>query len=184
MKIVIVAGSNRKGATSTSLAQALAKRMERRQIEAVLFDLYESPLPFYSPDESADWHAGVVKLRKLMLEADGIVLATPEYHGAMSGVLKNALDFLSKDHFKGKAVLSASSAGGAVGVSSLQQLQAVVRNLHGINSPEWISIGGAQRAGYENGTLARLDPRSEQSLEAFLQLAEALMRNKEEAEAR
>jgi azobenzene reductase len=46
-------------------------------------------------------------------------------------------------------VLSVVSAGGAVGVSALQQLQSVVRSLHGINSPEWLSIGGAQRKWFE-----------------------------------
>ena len=45
--------------------------------------------------------------------------------------------------------MSVSSSGGAVGVSSLTQLQAIVRNLHGINSPEWLSIGGAQRKWFE-----------------------------------
>lgn len=77
-----------------------------------------------------------------MYAADAIVLATPEYHSGISGVLKNALDHLNNQHFHGKVVLSMSSAGGATGTRSLQQLQAMVRNLHGINLPDWISIGG------------------------------------------
>ncbi|MFD1957437.1 NADPH-dependent FMN reductase [Paenibacillus thailandensis] len=174
MKIVMIAGSNRRNATSTILVKAMARRLERMQAEVDLFDLAETPLPFYSPDESFASHAGVQRLNRLMLEADGIVLATPEYHGSISGVLKNALDFLGQDHFAGKPVLSVSSAGGAVGVSSLMQLQTIVRNLHGINCPEWISIGGAQRARYENPSDAALDARAEQGLEAFVELASKL----------
>ena len=94
----------------------------------------------------------------------------------MSGVMKNALDHLGQTHFNGKVVLSASSAGGAVGVSSLLQLQAVVRNLHGINTPDWFSIGGIQRKrfeveydGYEGGQ--EIEDRIRLVLESFLNLA-------------
>jgi NAD(P)H-dependent FMN reductase len=59
--------------------------------------------------------------------------------------LKNALDFLGFDQFDSKAVLAVSSSGGAVGVSPLTHLQTIVRNLHGVNCPEWISIGGENR---------------------------------------
>ncbi|MFB9326845.1 NADPH-dependent FMN reductase [Paenibacillus aurantiacus] len=152
MKIAIIAGSNRKNATSTHLSAYLARLIERNGFQATLFDLHEKPLPFFSPDEYGTTHPQVVALKQTVLDADAVVLATPEYHGSISGVLKNALDFLSQDHFSGKPVLSVSSAGGAVGVSSLQQLQAIVRNLHGINAPEWLSIGGAQRRWFETAT--------------------------------
>lgn len=179
MKIVILTGSNRRGATSTVLAKAMAKRMERKQVEVSIFDLAERPLPFYSPDDSFAHHDGVQSLSRLMLEADGIVLTTPEYHGGISGVLKNALDFLGQEHFAGKPVLSISSSGGAVGVSSLMQLQTIVRNLHGINSPDWISIGGNQRSKYESLQTAELDARAEQGMETFLELVGKLVRRED-----
>lgn len=178
MKIVMLAGSNRRGASSTILARTMAKRMEQAQVEVNVFDLAEWQLPFYSPDVSYANHDGVQRLNRLMLEADGIVIATPEYHGGISGVLKNALDFLGQVHFAGKPVLSISSAGGQVGVSSLTQLQAMVRNLHGINSPHWISIGGDQRARYSNSATAELDARAEQAMESLLDLVGRLSRSR------
>ncbi|CAG7625179.1 FMN-dependent NADPH-azoreductase [Paenibacillus solanacearum] len=144
MKFMIVSGSNRKDATSTQLCRYIERLLRESGHEAALFDLWEKPLPFYTKDSQPE-DANVSELKQGLLEADGIVLATPEYHGSLSGVLKNALDFAGFDHFDGKIVLSVSSAGGAVGVSSLQHLQTIVRNVHGINCPEWISIGGAQR---------------------------------------
>lgn len=144
MKIAVVAGSNRKDSTSTTLCRYIVKELEGLGCTAILFDLHAKPLPFYSPDEEIR-DANVVELLHTLREADGIVLATSEYHGSLTGVLKNALDFAGFDQFDGKVVLSVSSAGGAVGVSSLQHLQTIVRNVHGINCPEWISIGGAQR---------------------------------------
>ncbi|MBB3068095.1 azobenzene reductase [Paenibacillus baekrokdamisoli] len=149
MNIVIIAGSNRKSSTSTRLAGYSERLMGQKGHSVTLFDLYRSPLPFYSPDEYHQEHVELQVLKKSLVQADGIVLVTPEYHGSISGVLKNALDHLGQEHFNNKAVLSVSSSGGAVGVSSLTQLQAIVRNLHGINSPEWLSIGGAQRKWFE-----------------------------------
>lgn len=151
MNIAIIAGSNRKYSTSTQLTQYLKTLIEQKGHEVKLHDLYQSPLPFYSPDESYSDHEGLKQYKATLIWADAIVLATPEYHGSVSGVLKNALDFVGQDHFRGKPVLSVSSSGGAVGVSSLTQMQAMVRNMHGINCPEWISIGGDQRKSFEPG---------------------------------
>ncbi|MDQ6418747.1 NADPH-dependent FMN reductase [Paenibacillus sp. LHD-117] len=145
MNVIIIAGSNHKGATSTRLSEYVSSLITAQGHQSSVFNLYERPLPFYSPDGEYGSTESISELQKVMRAADAIVLATPEYHSSISGVLKNALDHLGQDYFRGKVVLSMSSAGGAVGTSSLQQLQAIVRNLHGINLPEWVSIGGAQR---------------------------------------
>jgi len=144
-KIAIICGSNRKESSSTQLAYYIKRILREKEHEGTVIDLYRQPLPFYAPDENENHDPNLVHMKETVMEADGIVLATPEYHGSISGVLKNALDHLSSEHFSGKIVLSVSSAGGAVGVSSLQQLHTIVRNLHGINCPEWISVGGAER---------------------------------------
>lgn len=177
MNITIITGSNRKSATSTRLAAHVGQLISQKGHNVVLFDLFERPLPFYSPDGVDQNHESIHQLRQAMQQADGVILASPEYHGSISGVLKNALDYLGQEHFHGKAVLSMSSSGGAVGTSSLQQLQAIVRNLHGINSPEWISIGGAQRNllaeglnGYEGGG-QELHDRIHRVTSSFLELA-------------
>lgn len=173
MHIVCVAGSNRKEATSTKLVRYLAASMEERGHKASVIDLYELPLPHYSPDD-AEIHVNVMHLRESVLTADAIVLATPEYHGSLSGVLKNAMDYLCFDHFNNKVVLSVSSAGGAVGVHSLTHLQTIVRNVHGINCPEWISIGGDARQFTEGGRPVHdhIVERLHKTLDYFLKLVE------------
>ncbi|NEW08253.1 NAD(P)H-dependent oxidoreductase [Paenibacillus sp. SYP-B3998] len=175
MKIAIVAGSNRKAATSTSLAHYIQTIMELEGVQVSFVDLYQSPVPFYNPDEDYEEHPALINLKRVMNAADAIVLATPEYHSSISGVLKNALDHLGQEHFSGKVVLSVSSAGGAVAVSSLTQLQTIVRNLHGINSPEWISIGGDQRKSLQSDVHGSeihpdLEKRVRRVVAAFLQL--------------
>ncbi|TDF95846.1 NADPH-dependent FMN reductase [Paenibacillus piri] len=163
--ITIIAGSNRKNATSTQLCRHLQQQLENMGCQVTLLPLFELPLPFYRPGVASD-DANVAVLVKSLREADGIVLATPDYHGAPSGILKNALDFVGFDEFDGKVVLSVSSAGGAVGMSSLQQLQTIVRNVHGVNCPEWISIGGEQRSFTPDGSPA--DDKTRQRVQRTL----------------
>ncbi|MCE5171037.1 NAD(P)H-dependent oxidoreductase [Paenibacillus profundus] len=173
MRIVLIAGSNRKEATSTKLVRYMATQLEEKGHEAIVIDLYQLQLPLYCPDSNED-DANVIRLKESASSADAIVLATPEYHGSMSGVLKNALDYLSFEYVNNKVVLSASSAGGAVGVSSLTHLQTIVRNLHGINCPEWVSIGGDFRQFTEENQPqhANVIQRVNKTLDYFLTLAE------------
>lgn len=171
----MIAGSNRANATSTSVSLYIKKVMESEGHQVTLIDLYKQPLPFYG-DAGADSNKNVAGMRETVLHSDAIVLSTPEYHGSMSGVLKNALDFMGGDHFDSKAVLSVSSAGGAVGVSSLTQMQAIVRNMHGINCPEWISVGGANREFNPDGSPKSMDvqTRIHKTVPYFLKLAATL----------
>jgi chromate reductase len=82
------------------------------------FDL--EPIPPYNQDldNEKDWPAPVRALREAVIEADGIIAVTPEYNHGMSGVLKNAVDWVSRPGYesilKGKVVLtiSVSNRGG------------------------------------------------------------------------
>ncbi|WP_017812388.1 MULTISPECIES: NADPH-dependent FMN reductase [Paenibacillus] len=150
MKVTLIAGSTRPDASTTKLCHYIAKLLTEQGHEAEVFNLQEHALPLYGPGE-AYGHEEVLKLAAAAKSADALVLATPEYHGSLSGVLKNALDFLNSEYFNNKVVLSANSAGGLIGTASLLHLQNIVRNLHGINCPEWISIGGSLREFNENG---------------------------------
>ncbi|MFC5651985.1 NADPH-dependent FMN reductase [Paenibacillus solisilvae] len=154
MKMTLIAGSNRKAATSTILLRYVESLLKAQSLSVTFVDLQELPLPFFTPDNQ-ELHPNVQHLLDTVADADGLVLATPEYHGSVSGVLKNALDYISAGQVSGKSVLSVSSAGGPMGVSSLLHLQSIVRNLHGVNCPEWISIGyGSNSFGPDGAPLA------------------------------
>jgi azobenzene reductase len=176
MKITLIAGSNRKNSTSTKLSRYIENQLISIGHDVVFFDLYEKPIPFYNPDSSLDTDLHLIELKASMLQAQAIILSTPDYHGSISGVLKNALDHLDFDHFDSKVVLSISSAGGATGISSLTQLQTIIRNVHGINCPEWISIGSGQKGFTEDGApeLQKVRERAHKSLQYFLKLAVTL----------
>lgn len=144
MKVLIIAGSNRANATSTKLARCVAGKLRGLGAEAECWELYARPVPFYDPNYepgSRPEDANLSDLLRLAEESDALGFSTPEYHGAPTGLMKNALDWIEKKHAAGKAVLSMATAGGAVAISTLQQLQAIVRYVHGVNCPEWISLG-------------------------------------------
>ncbi|MCC3374516.1 NADPH-dependent FMN reductase [Cohnella sp. REN36] len=175
MKLALIAGSNRTNASSTILLRYIASLLKARRIDVSFTDLYEQPLPFFTPDDW-DFHPNVRQMISQVAEADGLILATPEYHGSVSGALKNALDYMSAEQVGGKPVLSVSAAGGPLGISSLTHLQAIVRNLHGVNGPEWISIGyGSNGFGPDGVPLdAGTRERVEGVVESFAKLAEVL----------
>lgn len=132
-------------------------------------------MPLYSPDSEvvppeADLLITAVK------QADGLILATPEYHGSLSGSLKKALDYLDNSHVAGKPVLPVSSAGGPLGISSLTHLQGIIRNLHGILCPEWVSIGDGQPVFDRDGVPQNMEiiQRIDQAVEQFIGLVRKL----------
>ena len=87
--------------------------------------------------------------RKAMLEADGLVLVTPEYNYGPSGVLKNAIDWLSRmtpQPFAAKPIAMFGASGGVLGTARAQyQLRQIMVFLDGrpVNKPE-VMIGAAQ----------------------------------------
>ena len=70
-------------------------------------------------------------------------LATPEYHGGISGVLKNTLDLLSGEHLKGKIAGIVTVLGGASNSNALNDLGRILRCCHAWVMPEYIAIARA-----------------------------------------
>ncbi|AXN39916.1 NADPH-dependent FMN reductase [Peribacillus butanolivorans] len=126
MKLVIINGSPRKQGRT-----GIASRFISKQYGAELIDLSNSEIPLYS-GEGEQYQLNVIQdFRKSIEEADGVILTSPEYHGSMSGALKNALDFLSSDQFTHKPVaLLAVSGGGKGGINALNSMRTVGRSLY------------------------------------------------------
>jgi FMN reductase len=89
-----------------------------------------------------------------MLEADGFILGSPEYHGSISGVLKNALDFIGARELEGKFVALVGTAGGALGATNtLNTLNIICRTLHAWPLPSMPSVPQSYMAFNPDGTL-------------------------------
>ena len=115
----MLAGSLRRDSYNRALLRS-AERLTPSGVTTVTFDGLGA-LPFYDGDvEDAGLPATVVALRRAIVDADALLIATPEYNGATSGVLKNALDWASRGPARilaGKpvAVMGASTGRGGAG---------------------------------------------------------------------
>jgi len=121
-----------------------------------LLDLREYELPFANGNpREANYPADVKRLREKISQSDGMILGSPEYHGGMSGVLKNALDLMGFSEFEGKLIGLIGVSGGAMGASNaLVSLRNVGRALHAWVIPEQVSIPQAWRKFKPNGSVA------------------------------
>jgi chromate reductase, NAD(P)H dehydrogenase (quinone) len=155
--IVAFSGSLRKSSFNTAAINAAAQLMpENCTIE--LLDISE--LPLYNQElDGENTPQQVLTLAQKVASADAILFATPEYNYSVPGVLKNAIDWLSRQQpqpFAGKpaAMMSASMSlfGGARAQYHLRQIM-IYLDVHFINKPE-VMIAGAHDKFNEQGQLA------------------------------
>lgn len=167
VRIVGIAGSLRPGSYSHQALEAAAQRVKALGAEVEILDLRSLTLPFCDGSKAYPEYPDVAQLRQAVHQADGIILVTPEYHGSISGVLKNALDLLSFDEFSGKVTGLISVLGGQSNSNALNDLRTIMRWVHAWTIPEQVAIGQAWKAFNPEGEL--LDEALSQRLDAFAQ---------------
>jgi FMN reductase len=120
---------------------------EEEGANAQLLDLADYDLPFVGGEQERTAMGAVEQFLADLRAADGIILGSPEIHGSVSGVLKNALDLTNRKMFEGKMLGLIGVAGGRMGASeTLSHLRAIGRSLHAWVVPTQVSIGAADEA--------------------------------------
>jgi NAD(P)H-dependent FMN reductase len=155
MKIVAIAGSLNPNSTTYAAVSIVAAAAKRAGATVGMFDLRRFPLPIYDTrlDEST-YPENVHLFKRKMFEADGFIIGSPEYHGSISGVLKNALDFIGGREFEAKIVALLGTSGGAMGATNtLNTLNIICRNLHAWPLPTMISVPQSSHAFRADGSL-------------------------------
>jgi FMN reductase len=153
VKFVGIAGSLRPNSYShQALAQA-ADRLKALGAEVEVLDLRTMNLPFCNGGNEYPDHPDVKRLQDAVKQADGLILATPEYHGSVSGVLKNALDLMSFDQLDGKVAGLISVLGGQPNSNALNDLRLIMRWVHAWVIPEQVALGQVWKAFGEDGKL-------------------------------
>ena len=121
MHVLAISGSLRKASYNTALLHAVRKqapdnmRLDVRTLEDI---------PLYNGDvDGPDKPAPVIGLSDAIRAADGILISTPEYNFSYSGVLKNAIDWVSRiknQPFAGKPLGIIGAAAGGLGTARAQ----------------------------------------------------------------
>jgi len=143
-KVIGLVGSLRKGSIHRTLFN------EYLNLSKGHFELIEGEienLPFYNQD--IEPHPAVVTdLSQKILDAEGVIFFSPEYNYSVPGVLKNALDWVSRDPrspFSNKPATIIGASPGNIGSARMQyhlRQIGVFLNLHFMNRPE-VMIGNA-----------------------------------------
>jgi azobenzene reductase len=129
-RIVVICGSPRNSGLTFLMMKHVEILAVKREFEVDLLSARELQLPMFDPPET-DRLPNVHRWRETVKNADGIVVCTPEYHGAFSGVLKNMIDYLDFSDIQHKPVgLVATSGNVKTGVGALNALRLVFRALH------------------------------------------------------
>ena len=147
IRILGLAGSLRAtSATRMAVRWALAGA-HQEGAKAELLDLAGYDLPFLGQDGTGGATRGLERFLADLRAADGIILGSPEIHGSVSGVLKNALDLTDRGLFEGKMLGLIGVAGGRMGASeTLSHLRTIGRSLHAWVVPNQASIASADDA--------------------------------------
>jgi chromate reductase len=160
LKIVIILGSVRPGNYTAKAAALVADELGRDpdvMVETIDPAVLELPPPGVDPK------SGVAReLQEKVQGAGGIVLATPEYHGSFSSVMKLVIENLGfPSALRGKPVALLGVAAGSIGaIKSLEQLRGVCAHVGAIALPLPVSIAHVQKVFAEDGTPT--DPMVEQ----------------------
>lgn len=181
MRFLIFSASLRAGSLNTQLAKLAAGIVEKHGGTVDLASMKEFDCPSYNGDveQESGVVAGAREFRQRLLASDAFIISSPEYNASMPGVLKNAIDWVSRfrpQPFNERQALLMSASPSMVGGNrSLWSLRVPLEHLGARVFPDMFSLAMAHQAFTPEGTLANttLAKRFEDNIVAFMNLVEA-----------
>lgn len=157
--LTLISGTNRPGSNTRKITEIIARIYRDLGVETRTLDLHDLPLELFAPAAYAVKPAAFARFSDGVMQSDGLVIVTPEYNGAMPGVLKTFIDHLKfPESFESRPVcfvgLSAGIWGALRGVEQLQQIFGY-RNAHLF--PQRVFLPGIGNAFDAEGGLADAD---------------------------
>ena len=163
-KILAFAGSARQDSFNKKLVKIAVEGVKAVGADVTYLDFRDLPLPLYDADleEAEGLPENALKLKDLMKAHQGFLIASPEYNGSITPLLKNAIDWASRSElgelslecFKDKvAALISASPGTLGGLRGLVHVRSLLGNIGVLVLPDQEAIGNAHQAFDENGNL-------------------------------
>ncbi|MFI2185218.1 NADPH-dependent FMN reductase [Streptomyces sioyaensis] len=181
LRILVLGAALRVASTNAKLASLVARVLTEEGADVDLASLREFDMPLYDGDVEAAHGVpdGALALRDRLEWCDAFVLASPEYNASLPGVVKNAIDWVSRvrpQPFKTKHALLVSASPSMVGGNrGLWALRVPLEHLGTRVYPDMFSLAGAHEGFTEDGQLTdpALQQRLDETVTAFLHLVEA-----------
>lgn len=169
-RILAFAGSARRDSLNRKLLVEAVAAARQAGAEVDLVDLAGYPMPIYDGDleEESGVPTAALELRRRMLEADALLIASPEYNSSYSALLKNTLDWVSRPvaggpplaAFAGKtAALLSASPSQYGGIRGLAALRTLLENMNVRVLPNQVALARAHEQFDAEGRLADLEQR-------------------------
>lgn len=164
-KILAFSGSTRRNSYNQAVVECAAQAAKDAAAEVTVINLADYAMPIFNEDEEAEY--GIPEraqaFKQLMIEHDGILIASPEYNSSYPAVLKNAIDWASRKAgdepvlaaYKQKVVgLMAASPGALGGMRVLVVLRMLMQNLSCIVAPAQVAVGNVADKLDESGAIS------------------------------
>jgi len=155
--VVGIGGTTSPGSATERILRASLDAAGELGARTRLFAGADLDLPMYG---RAGSHPRALALVDALARADGVILASPAYHGTVSGLVKNALDHAEdlrhadRPYLEGRAVGCIAVAGGAqAGATTLAALRSVAHALRGWPTPLGIAVDTSDRVFDASGAL-------------------------------
>jgi FMN reductase len=150
VRILAFGGSTRSGSSSELALRAAARSAEQLGAIVEVIDGPQLVLPIYQPELPARGERARA-LVDAIRRADGVFIASPGYHGTVSGLVKNALDYMEdlrggeRDYLDGLPVgCIAVAHGWQAAVSTLNNLRVAIHALRGWPTPLGVALNAAE----------------------------------------
>ncbi len=181
-KILAFAGSTRTASYNKQLVKFAADAARAAGAEVTLIDLRDYPMPLYDGDleEQQGLPENAKKLKALFREHDAFLISSPEYNSSITAVLKNTIDWVSRQEtddepalvaYRGKtAALVSASPGALGGLRGLVHVRAILGNIGVTVLPDQVAVSKAYEAFDDKGGL-----KDERTAKQVTSLAQGLV---------
>jgi FMN reductase len=150
--VVGLGGTTRSGSGSEQALRTALEACARGGAQTELFTAADLEFVLYAPGVTAP-DERVNRFLDAIRRADGIIICSPGYHGGVSGLVKNAIDWVEelrtdpRPYFDGRAVgLIVVADGWQATVTTLSSLRSIVHALRGWPTPLGVAINAADRS--------------------------------------
>jgi NAD(P)H-dependent FMN reductase len=176
MKTLIIISSTREHSVSAAAANDIARQIQEMGHFVDIIDLRKTPLPLFSEQERSE--SLFYMMQDLVHNADNIILTTPDFHGSMSGAMKNFLDYFWTE-FAGK-LFGIVCASHDKGLTAMDHIRTVIRQCYGWALPYGIGLSEEELS--DKGTIDNPHIKKRLSMFARDMVTYGLLLSKQRAE--
>jgi NAD(P)H-dependent FMN reductase len=174
--VLAVVGSLQQGSVTRVVIRETAEQFAAAGCGVDVLDFQQEPLALYNPDTAHDL-PGYAELQERVARADIVVLGTPDYHGSISGAMKNFLDHFWRE-FSGKLFVTIV-ASHEKGLTVTDQLRTVARQCYAWTLPYGVSFSENEDVKDGQITSAKLRQRLEMMVRDARVYGELLARQRQ-----